>query len=246
MAKAGTPLSEFELRERRMIRRMQPFLRGAATVAGLHATCALPKCRRARQCLGCHPVDEIGSSHFKNFPPCVIDDATQAAVNEGSERFGDMMRQEALDAGYSAEQIRKVEIGERMPGGELLAALLDVGGDVVHVLAGSSGVREPVDDAFPTAEELHQARLRERIRAEARAHARLRADRRKKVLTDEEADLVECYRELTLLQREQVLPTLRTMLSAVPPASGVVIKAGKKSRVAGRDLIESGKSKKPK
>lgn len=109
MAKAGTPLSEFELRERRMIRRMQPFLRGAATVAGLHATCALPKCRRARQCLGCHPVDEIGSSHFKNFPPCVIDDATQAAVNEGSERFGDMMRQEALDAGYSAEQIDQWE-----------------------------------------------------------------------------------------------------------------------------------------
>ena len=165
---------------------------------------------------------------------------------EQREKLGLSRAELAHASGYSAEQIRKVEIGERMPGGELLAALLDVGGDVVHVLAGSSGVRETVDDAFPTAEELHQARLRERIRAEARAHARLRADRRKKVLTDEEADLVECYRDLTPLQREQVLPTLRTMISAVPPTNAVVIKAGKKSRVAGRDLIESGKSKKPK
>lgn len=72
------------------------------------------------------------------------------------------------------------------------------------------------------------------------------------VLTSEERTLILRYRELAPWQREQILPVLRTMLSdayslasrgaGMPidaSASNVTISAGKKSRVAGRDFIET-------
>lgn len=165
---------------------------------------------------------------------------------EERERLGLSRAELAHAAGYSAEQIRKVEIGERMPGGELLAALLDIGGDLVAVLKGASGVRDAGDSSYPTADELYEARLREQIRAEARAHSRMRADRRKKVLTDEEADLVEAYRELSKLQREQALAAVRALQAGMSIGGDgtTVVSSGPGSRAAGRDIIEKGRGRK--
>lgn len=61
-------------------RRLQPLYRSVATEAGLHSTCSLPRCRRARRCAGCHPFEEIGSTRFKHLPPCIDDDPTLALI----------------------------------------------------------------------------------------------------------------------------------------------------------------------
>lgn len=152
----------------------------------------------------------------------------------------------AFAAGYSAEQIRKVEVGERMPGGELLAALLALRGDVHYVLSGSpkiGKVKERIGpkydvDSFPTMEELAVAKQAAQIKSEAKEWARLRADRRKKLLTDDEADLVEIYRQLSRMDRAHVLDSAEKLLesnAAVPPASGGV-NADRGSIAAGGDV----------
>src|SRR5690606_38431614 len=104
-----TELSAYEMRERRFVRRMQPSLRAIATFIGAFAACSLPRCRRAKQCLGCHPAEEIGSSHWKNFPPCISDDAKQAAFNAGTLRLAALEEQEALAAGYDAATLDEVQ-----------------------------------------------------------------------------------------------------------------------------------------
>lgn len=163
---------------------------------------------------------------------------------EVRERLGLSRSELAFAIGYSAEQIRKVELGERMPGGELLAALLDAGGDVVYVLSGSSGIEKRFDEssALPTADEMSQARLREQIRIEARQYARTRADRRKKVLSDEEADLIDNFRELSSEQRREALAMTQALKSGLKIGGGKVV-IGYGGRTAGRD-INIGRTKK--
>lgn len=105
MDEAKEKLSQEEIRLRRVTRRLQPLFRDAATHAGHFRTCRLSKCRRAKRCVGCHPADEIGTTHYKQFPPCVVDDATQTAVNHATEELFDLERQEFLARGYSPEQL---------------------------------------------------------------------------------------------------------------------------------------------
>ena len=95
-------------KERRLFRRMQPDLREAATEAGHHRTCRLPICRRAKRCAGCHPVDEIATTFYKKFPPCVHDDATQASLLRGWSRLCDREEQQWLAAGYTAEELERL------------------------------------------------------------------------------------------------------------------------------------------
>lgn len=160
----------------------------------------------------------------------------------------------AFATGYSAEQIRKVELGERMPGGELLAALLALHGDVSYVLAGSDKMGEVRGritpaydaDAFPTMEELAVARQAAKIKNEAKEWARQRADRRKKLLTDDEADLVEIYRQLSRVNRAHLLDTAEKVLAqnemvdVEKGASGV--RADNSSIAAGGDVNIGAKS----
>ena len=101
-------LSQEEIRFRRFrrfARRLQPLLRDAATHVGHFRTCHLPKCRRAKRCLGCHPADEIATTHYKKFPPCVHDDATQTAVNCATLELADLARRQLLAYGYSPEEV---------------------------------------------------------------------------------------------------------------------------------------------
>lgn len=153
----------------------------------------------------------------------------------------------AFAAGYSAEQIRKVELGERMPGGELLAALLALHGDVTYVLAGSDKISEvrqrltsPYDvDTFPTMEELAVAKQAAQIKTEAKEWARLRDDRRKKLLTDDEADLVEIYRQLSRVDRARMLDMAEKMVAGDDPPPKEVferVRADRSSIAAGGDV----------
>lgn len=94
--------------KRRHIRRLQPELRDAATEAGHHRTCRLPKCRRAKRCTGCHPADEIATTHFKVFPPCVHDDATQASLLAGWRALCDREKEAWLAAGNAPETLERL------------------------------------------------------------------------------------------------------------------------------------------
>lgn len=181
-----------------------------------------------------------------------VDSAPALAVGqrfaEERERL-DLSRADlAFATGYSAEQIRKVELGERMPGGELLAALLALHGDVLYVLSGSSKIGEvqariapPYDpDTFPTMEELAVARQAAQIKSEAKEWARLESDRRKKLLTEDEVDLVEIYRQLSRIGRAHVLDmaekTLAEQEGAGPAATGGNVSADRSSIAAGGDV----------
>lgn len=87
----------------REAQRLQPLFREAATVAGLHLACRLPQCRRARRCTGCWPADEIATTHYKKFPPCVVSNDTQSALNCATRELEERQRQELLAAGYTQE-----------------------------------------------------------------------------------------------------------------------------------------------
>jgi len=89
----------------RMIRRMQSTLRDGATEAGLHLACPLPRCRRAKRCVGSHPFDEIGTTHRKTFPPCVADDRKQGLMLAGAERVQARIDATLLAAGWDAAAI---------------------------------------------------------------------------------------------------------------------------------------------
>lgn len=92
------------IRARRRKARMQPTLRTFATYIGNFKTCKLPKCRRARQCLGCHPADEIGTTHWKSFPPCVDSDEKQAALVRGSKALVEEGRRALRADGVDMEE----------------------------------------------------------------------------------------------------------------------------------------------
>lgn len=96
-------------RHQRRTQRLQPYFREAATFAGLHLACRLPKCRRAKRCTGCWPVEEIATTHYKQFPPCVMDDATQSAINCAARELEERQRREWLAAGYSQEDLDRWE-----------------------------------------------------------------------------------------------------------------------------------------
>lgn len=159
---------------------------------------------------------------------------------EERERMGYSRAELAYATGYSAEQIRKVERGERMPGAELLAALLKLRGNVEYVLlgAGATGKVAEASARFPSADELADARRREEIRIEAMQWKRLRADRRKKVLTEDEADLVDGYRDLDDAGRASLLESLGELRRGELPsqARGVSVRADRASIAGGRDV----------
>lgn len=100
-------LSEGERRSRRMLRRAQPYLRDAATEAGLFSGCHLPRCRRAKACLGRHPDPEIGSTHYKNFPPCVSSHALQKTMVCCGQRIEEKIKRRALEQGMSPEEFEQ-------------------------------------------------------------------------------------------------------------------------------------------
>ncbi len=100
-----TDLSDDERRHRRIYRRMQPHLRDGATVAGLFSDCRLPRCRRARECLGRHPDAEIGSSRYKSFPPCITSPDLHRALVDSLTRMADAGDEEMRDEGRSPQEI---------------------------------------------------------------------------------------------------------------------------------------------
>ena len=71
------------LKARRRTARMQPLFRQIASHIGRFDTCPLPKCRRAKKCLGCHKPEEIGTSYWKQYPPCIADDDAKEAFKRG-------------------------------------------------------------------------------------------------------------------------------------------------------------------
>lgn len=150
------------------------------------------------------------------------------------EAFGLSRAELAAMCDYSAEQVRKVERGERAPGAQLLAALAEAGGDIRGVLLGAlRSERVSEIDAIAAAE------YRDRVRREAREHSRMRADRRKKLLSDDEADLVEIYREMSREQRERFLAIASTMAAGGGVGGAVVIASGAGTKAAGRDINEA-------
>ena len=182
----------------------------------------------------------MGGRQASALSPCSVG----KRFEEVRDQLGLSRAELAHAGGYSAEQIRKVELGERMPGGELLAAVLDLGGDIAYILRGTSGIEERYEAVgkLPTAEEMHLATLREQIRVEARNYAKLRMDRRKKVLSEDEADLIETYRDLSRAQRAHVVEMVGEMRAdgSIPPAktahpsSGSVTASGAGAMAAGR------------
>jgi transcriptional regulator with XRE-family HTH domain len=153
----------------------------------------------------------------------------------------------ALAAGYSSEQIRRVEAGLKLPGAQLLASLMELGGDVRYVLG---AVAEEQRD---TIESLLQAGLyaqqREALRTETRIDRETRRETKGRVLTDQERDLVDAWRELSRDQRREVVAFVRrlrphSMLELLPrdqdaiepPASQSISVSGSGNQVAGRDV----------
>ncbi|MDO9417076.1 hypothetical protein [Pararhizobium sp.] len=99
---------EAEYRRRRMLRRVQPQLRKAATEVGLFTGCTLPKCRRAKQCLGRHPDEIIGGGDFKRFPPCVRSQELHHALIRGLQQVEERTERALLAKGYSPEEIDRM------------------------------------------------------------------------------------------------------------------------------------------
>ncbi len=102
-----TELSDEERRQRRKFRRLQPRLRDAATVAGLFSECRFSRCRRAKECLGRHPDAEIGSSLYKNFPPCVINFQLHKALADGLNRMVEAGEEALRSEGRSPQEIAR-------------------------------------------------------------------------------------------------------------------------------------------
>jgi transcriptional regulator with XRE-family HTH domain len=151
----------------------------------------------------------------------------------------------ARAADYSAEQVRRVEAGTKLPGAQLLATLMDLGGDVCFVLGGNpTPPGNPFDDGLRAS---MYAQEREALRVEVRAAKRLRAEARGRVLTDQETQLVDAWRELSRDQRRKVADYLRGLRSHVEfdifpshqdalPLSGISVR-GNNNQVAGRDQV---------
>ncbi|HEY4145188.1 helix-turn-helix transcriptional regulator [Pinirhizobacter sp.] len=179
-----------------------------------------------------------------------------ARFEQERERLNLSRAELAFAAGYSSEQIRKVEKGERMPGGELLAALLNLTGNIEYVLRGSNpqmgSVRNQEDRQLLDIDSIEAARYLELVRREAREWSRMQSDRRKKVLTDEEADLIEAFRDLSRLQRERALQLLQAVrrgesdltAPSVSQEAADISLVGDGNRVAGRDFHEGSGDKK--
>jgi hypothetical protein len=91
------------LRARRYKARVQPTLRSGATHIGNFKTCKLPKCRRSKQCLGCYPTDEIGTTYWKGFPPCITDDAGRMELKRGLGELAEMGKAEMRARGEDVE-----------------------------------------------------------------------------------------------------------------------------------------------
>jgi hypothetical protein len=75
------------LKARRRVARIQPTFRMIATTIGRFRTCSLPKCRRAKRCLGCHGPDVLGTSYFYQYPPCIADMEAKSALVRGFRDF---------------------------------------------------------------------------------------------------------------------------------------------------------------
>ncbi|MDX3926974.1 MAG: hypothetical protein QHC90_14365 [Shinella sp.] len=105
-------LSEEEFKERRYLRRLLPAQQDMATLIGNFSTCRLPRCRRAKRCLGSHPPDEIGSTRWKRFPPCISDEDKFHDFAQGTEHAVREWDRRMLAAGYDAASLKK-EVDEQ-------------------------------------------------------------------------------------------------------------------------------------
>lgn len=100
-------LSGAEL-DRRFFRRAQPYLRRAATRAGFFSTCALSKCRRAKQCLGRHPDAEIGIG-YKRFPPCVTNPERHHTLIRCGQEISEEIGRALAARGYTPEEADEID-----------------------------------------------------------------------------------------------------------------------------------------
>lgn len=148
------------------------------------------------------------------------------------------------ECGYSVEQIRKVENDLSEPGAGLLAGLMRLGGNLRFVLLGDDDNQPRVNerDSTPysaTADEMAAARYRDQVRLEAREHAKLKNDRRKRVVTDQEADLLDAFRDLSRADREAVVAAIAggRFEPAGGKQSGVTV-TGSGNRTAGGSYYE--------
>lgn len=116
------------------------------------------------------------------------------------EKLGLSRADLADKCGYGAEQVRRVELGMQAPGARLLAALAEAGGDVRGLLLGA-GFEEEIDEI----DAIYAAKLRDRWHREARMWRQAKADRRKRLISDDEADLLDLYRELDHNQRARAI-----------------------------------------
>jgi transcriptional regulator with XRE-family HTH domain len=167
-----------------------------------------------------------GGSQGLPFDPRVVGERFM----QEREKVGMTRAELAATCGYSSEQVRRVELGEQTAGARLLAALAEAGGDVRGILLGAGQAEEISDmDAIAAAE------YRDRVRREAREYSRMRADRRKKVLSDEEADLIDNYRELSSPQRVEALAMMQALKRGIPVGGGKIV-IGHGGKTAGRDI----------
>lgn len=98
-----------EEEDRQFIIGHQPAFREAATRIGNFRHCALPKCKRAKKCLGCHPEDEINIRDFKRFPPCVDDNSRHWALVQSLREMDREEYSALLAAGCSPEEAKRAE-----------------------------------------------------------------------------------------------------------------------------------------
>jgi hypothetical protein len=82
---------------------IQPDLRRHATAVGHFRTCRLPKCRRARQCMGRRPIEEIEPLHGSIFPPCVDCEAKRAPLVRNIDREREEIRATLLAHGIDPD-----------------------------------------------------------------------------------------------------------------------------------------------
>lgn len=151
------------------------------------------------------------------------------------EKLGLSRADLADKCGYGAEQVRRVELGMQAPGARLLAALAEAGGDVRGLLLGA-GFEEEIEEI----DAIYAAELRDRWRREARMWRQAKADRRKRLVSDDEADLLDAYRELDHNQRVRAIELVSAIKFGADGASGVRhqgVTATHGGIAAGRDVL---------
>ncbi|MCO6186304.1 hypothetical protein [Rhizobium sp. L1K21] len=84
--------------DRRFFRNSQRVFRFFTTALENYTFCHLPKCRRARACLGEHAPETYGENYYNRFPPCIRNEAGRQRMIDEMDRYEAQVLAEDPDA----------------------------------------------------------------------------------------------------------------------------------------------------